>query len=184
MRRTLPSFLTAILTAILFSLIALPVSAQNETGLPARMTADEVDKIPDYILSRAAASTGITAPPNFDVRTMAEWEEIEYLCVTWTQYISTVREIVRHAVEEVDVIIFCSDSNAVKSNLQNNGISTARVHYLERDFDSVWIRDYGANTIYKEDVDSLMLVDWIYNRPRPNDDVIPQELSTYLGLPL
>ena len=33
-------------------------------------------------------------------------------------------------------------------------------------------------------VDSLFLVDWIYNRPRPDDDVFPEALSNYLDIDL
>lgn len=163
---------------------ALPQFLSAQTGLPKGLAPSEIAKIPDYRASRSAASAGYVVPPNHDVRTMAEWEEIEYLMVTWTQYTSTVREIVRHAVEEVDVIIICSDSNSVKSNLSNNNISTSRVHFIQSGFDSVWIRDYGANTVYKNEVDSVKLVEWIYNRPRPLDDVIPTQVSNYLGYDL
>jgi agmatine/peptidylarginine deiminase len=160
------------------------VFAQHLEGLPRWMTADEELLIPAYRDSRAAAATGITTPPPYAVRTMAEWEEIDYLCVTWTQYTATVREIVRNAVEEVDVIIVCSDSNQVISNLNSNNIPLTRVHFLEAPFNSIWIRDYGANTVYKDDVDSLLLIDWIYNRPRPLDDAIPEKIATELSIPL
>ena len=43
---------------------------------------------------------------------------------------------------------------------------------------------YGQNTVYKDDVDSLFLVDWIYNRPRPDDDDFPAALSNYLDIDL
>ena len=46
------------------------------------------------------------------------------------------------------------------------------------------MRDYGQNTIYENDVDSLYLVDWIYNRPRPDDDAFPEYLAESLGLDL
>jgi agmatine/peptidylarginine deiminase len=45
------------------------------------------------------------------------------------------------------------------------------------------MRDYGANTVYGNEVDDLILVDWIYNRPsRPNDNVCPEDIAEYLGL--
>jgi agmatine deiminase len=115
---------------------------------------------------------------------MAEWEEIDQLVVTWTSYTSTVRQIVRYAVDETNVLIICTDSNAVRNNLTSNGIPTTRVSFLQRPFDSVWMRDYGANTVYQNAVDSVLLVEWIYNRPRPNDDVLPEAIATKLGLPL
>jgi agmatine/peptidylarginine deiminase len=54
---------------------------------------------------------------------------------------------------------------------------------LPANYDSVWMRDYGANPAYANDVEDLFLVDWIYNRPtRPNDNSSPQYIADYLGL--
>src|SRR6185295_7092498 len=63
-------------------------------------------------------------------------------------------------------------------------ISIYNIKFLEEPYNSVWCRDYGQWNIYKDDVDELSFVDWIYNRPRPLDDVIPIALSDYTGLPL
>ncbi len=58
------------------------------------------------------------------------------------------------------------------------------VSFLEVPFNSIWGRDYGAESMYKNEVDSLYLLDWIYNRPRPEDDVMPLTIAAYLGLPI
>ncbi|MFT5971896.1 MAG: agmatine deiminase, partial [Cryomorphaceae bacterium] len=55
---------------------------------------------------------------------------------------------------------------------------------VDAESNSIWIRDYGANTVYGNRVDTLTLVDWIYNRPRPDDDVIPDVLADVLGINL
>ncbi|NNK79968.1 MAG: T9SS type A sorting domain-containing protein, partial [Flavobacteriales bacterium] len=55
---------------------------------------------------------------------------------------------------------------------------------IEDNFDSIWGRDYGAHTIYRDDVDELLLVDWIYNRNRPADDNIPITIAQHAGVPL
>ncbi|RMG61203.1 MAG: hypothetical protein D6722_19995 [Bacteroidetes bacterium] len=114
---------------------------------------------------------------------MAEWEEIEYLVVTWTQYIPVLRDIVRYAQEEAKVLIICSDSNAVRDYLSLRNIPLTQVSFLQTPYNSIWVRDYGANSVYAGSVDSLLLVDWIYNRPRPADDTIPRVLARQLGLP-
>jgi agmatine/peptidylarginine deiminase len=41
-----------------------------------------------------------------------------------------------------------------------------------------------GNSCYTNEVDSLIMVDWKYNRPRPEDDVIPQSISQMLNIPL
>ena len=51
------------------------------------------------------------------------------------------------------------------------------VEVVDAESNSIWIRDYGANTVYKEYNDGRVLVDWLYNRPRPDDDAIPRCLG-------
>jgi agmatine/peptidylarginine deiminase len=126
----------------------------------------------------------ITVPPTLPVRTAAQWEEAQALVITWTGFPSIQRQIVAAAQQECNVIIHCSDSNSVKTNLTSNGVPLTNVKFIEVPFNSIWIRDYAANTCYLNDVDSLILVDWIYNRPRPDDDDIPLAYSSYLNIPL
>ena len=127
---------------------------------------------------------GISTPPPYDnIRTAAEWEEVQALVITWTnQYNSIQRKIVDAAQEECKVIIHCSDSNQVKSYLNGQGIPDVNIDYIEAPYNSIWIRDYGANTCYANMVEDVFLTDWIYNRPRPSDDVIPDAYGNYLGL--
>ncbi len=158
--------------------------AQQRNDLPKGFAPHEWDLLSDYNTARAGGQRGITSPPSFSVRTMAEWEEIQSLVITWTSYQDVLTEIVRHAKLECEVIIICSDSNQVKSHLNSNGINSINVSFIEDGYDSVWMRDYGGNTIYKDDVDSVMLVDWIYNRPRPDDDVIPEGVAALKNIPI
>ncbi len=41
------------------------------------------------------------------------------------------------------------------------------------------MRDYGGSPCYLNDVISLVWVDWIYNRPRPLDDAMPELFGQY-----
>src|SRR5688500_2851449 len=127
---------------------------------------------------------GMTIPPGLPARTAAQWEEVQALVITWTGFPSILAQIVDAAQEECTVIIHCSDSNTVKSDLIGYSVPLTNVKYIEVAYNSIWIRDYGANTVYLNDVDSLVLVDWIYNRPRPDDDVIPDAYAALLGIPL
>src|SRR5690606_38456251 len=58
------------------------------------------------------------------------------------------------------------------------------VEFIHAPTNSIWIRDYAGNTVYTNDVGELALVDWIYNRPRPLDNVIPTYHADYLDIPL
>lgn len=140
-----------------------------------------------FLFSSVSAQQIITSPPPVSsLRSMAEWEEVQALVITWRSYPDVLREIVRYAQVQCPVIIHCSDSNAVKSNLMSNNVAIGtNVKFIQTPNNSVWIRDYGANSVYVNDVDSLILVDWVYNRPtRVQDDTIPRAYARKLNLPI
>jgi agmatine/peptidylarginine deiminase len=176
-------------TSLVFAL-ALMVQSKNisaqepEPGMLPIGFAPGEELLMNSYLNRHTNNRSITTPPTLPVRTAAQWEEAQALVITWTGFPSIHRQIVAAAQQECNVIIHCSDSNAVKSSLTGAGIPLTNVKYLEVPFNSIWIRDYAANTCYLNDVDSLILVDWIYNRPRPDDDDIPLAYSSYLNIPL
>lgn len=166
---------------LILTLISIKTQAQD---LPVGFTDEELRMLPTYRFP-GHGNKAITTPPGGSVRAMAEWEEVQALIISWkTSYLSTIREIVRYGRLETRVIIICTDSNAVKTSLTSANIPLGNISYLEEPTNSVWMRDYGANPMYRNDVDSLFLVDWIYNRPRPQDDVLPTALATYLNLPI
>lgn len=133
-----------------------------------------------------------TLPPAQPVRNMAQWEEVQALTITWTTYQSVLKEIVRAARLETQVYIVCgsqctgsTDSASVKNYLlQSPAVPLSNVHFVYAPCNTVWTRDYSANTCYMNDVDSLLLVDWKYNRPRPKDDSLPRVMSKVLNIPL
>lgn len=131
----------------------------------------------------ATTSSAITTPPNFPVRAAAEWEEVQALFITWTSFPAIQKEIVRYAQQECKVVIVCTDSNTVKNYLTTNNVPITNVGFLKRPYNTIWMRDYGGNTVYKNEVEDLLMVDWIYNRPRPKDDTIPAAHANYFGIP-
>lgn len=162
------------------ALFTIPVIAQND--LPAGMAPGEPAMMPAYINN--LDPNGITTPPASAVRTAAEWEEMQAITITWTSYQSVLREIVRAAQQEAQVYIVCTDSVTVKNYLTAGSVPLVNLHFLLVPYNSVWIRDYGQNTCYTNDVDSLILVDWIYNRPRPKDDTIPRRVASAFNIPI
>ena len=166
----------------LFFLFSFSIVFSQTDFLLKEMTFDEQTKMEDYLLNLSIGSDVITTPPPFSVRTMAEWEEIQSLTIAWEGFDPILTEIVRNSVDQCKVFIACDNTNEVSSYLINSGVSTDNVEYLDVSTNSIWMRDYGQNTIYENDVDSLSLVDWIYNRPRPDDDVFPEYLADYLDL--
>ena len=132
------------------------------------------------------SSAVITDPPEGPVRSMAEWEEQQAVVLTWASDFPILAELTRLLKDDVEVIIICNNATTVNSILNNLDIDTSEnVRIIEDEFNSVWVRDYGPNSAYLNDVDSLILIDWIYNRPfRTRDDVLSERISEELDIPL
>ncbi len=161
-----------ILTTVLFA---------QQKGQPHYLTPAEQALLETY--QPPVSTRGNPEPPPVPVRTMAEWEELSGLMITWASYYDILAQIVDYAQEEVTVYIVCDDSTQVKNYLQYSGVELKNLKFLIEDYNTVWCRDYGPWTAYAEDTDSLYIIDWIYNRPRPDDDVIPSAFADYIGVP-
>lgn len=133
-----------------------------------------------------------TTPPAKPVRAMAEWEELSALTISWRDSQSRkliLVEIVRAARQECKVIICCNDQATVteaKNMLTNGGVDiSSNVEFFLTPTNTIWIRDYGPNCVYANNVDSMYIVDWIYNRPdRTKDNAVPITLGQYLNVPV
>ena len=169
-----------IYSGFLFSLLFLN-SVNAQEVLPKGLTQEEKLLLPNYQFTKNKRTPAPTSP----VRTSAQWEEVEYLLIRWTtQYQNIQRQIVQAAVKECKVLIATTSENTVRTYLTNNGVELTNVRFLNAPSNSIWIRDYAANTIYSNDVGERALVDWIYNRPRPQDDILPVKHAEYVGVPL
>ena len=155
--------------------------SQEKPVLPHNLSEDEKALVSEFQFT----SQRFTPPPSGPVRAAAEWEEVEYLLVTWQpSFPNILRQIVAAGVEECKVIITTQNEASVANYLTTNGVDLTNVIFLDTDWDSIWIRDYAGNTIYSDDVGELALTDWIYNRPRPNDDVMPTAHAAEVGIPI
>jgi len=102
-----------------------------------------------------------------------------------------IADIIYYAKDEVKVLVYCSGENfnnvvaRAQSQLKDFGFTDVEVEnlvFIESSFDKrVWIRDFGAHTIYKDEVDSRFMIDWLYDPEYKNADTIVSPLmSTYL----
>lgn len=157
-----------------------------QVDLPQGLTDKERDLLPTYQRPVPGLTENITSPPDMPLRSMAEWEELQALVVTWTSYKPVLAQIIQHAREEAEVVVVTNNVGNAQNELLNiyNLGNLDNITFVQAPFNSVWLRDYGANTVYGNDVDSLLLVDWIYNRPRPADDQVPYAIGNALGLPV
>lgn len=166
--------------------LSLQMSAQDTH----RMHPSERSLIPSYmgqVASRSASGVLNTVPPASPVRTIAEWEELQALMVGWRSYPSILRQIVAAAKQQTRVIVVYASPDSPASltaYLAAGGVDTVNVTFLNAPVNSVWSRDYGPWSAYTNDVDTLITIDWIYNRPRPADDAIPSVISSHINTPI
>lgn len=169
------------LILFLFFLSNSLLLAQEKNTLPNGLSDTEKELITNFEFRNSQ----ITPPPSTPIRTMAEWEEIEYIVVSWDDgFKNILRQIVDAAVKECKVIIVTRNQSSVSNYLTSNGVDITNVRFLNANSDSIWMRDYAGNTIYSNDVEERGLTDWIYNRPRPNDDVVPSAYANLLNIPI
>ena len=171
------SFLISLQSSFYFSQNILPnKSTKNEISVRLLLIIK--------IISNTRSSSVITTQPIGNLRTMAEWEEVQAICITWTGYKSILAKIVEEVQSECEVIILCNNVNSAQNELTNYGVSLTNVNFIATSYNSIWMRDYGGNTVYKDYVDSLILVDWIYNRNRPFDNNSPGVIGNLKGIPV
>jgi agmatine/peptidylarginine deiminase len=155
--------------------------SQDREILPKGFSQTEKGIISQYEFKNSRLSD----PPTGPVRTAAEWEEVEYLVVTWQSgFQGILRQIVAAGIAECKVIITTQNETSVSNYLTAGGVDLTNVIFMNENWDSIWIRDYAGNTIYADDVGERAITDWIYNRPRPNDDVIPSAHALLADIPI
>lgn len=132
-----------------------------------------------------------TTPPNFtNLRAMAEWEEVQAQTISWTSFPAILKQIVAAARLETQVIILSDDVQSTEEYLLTTNSGGAafsnldNISIIDANYDSIWLRDYASNPVYGNEVDSLILVDWMYNRDRPNDDTSPAYIADALNIDL
>jgi len=124
-----------------------------------------------------------TLEPPAPVRQPAEFDPMQGVLIRYPLGISTA--IIAEMAE--DVIIYCVVSSysqtSAYNTLNNGGVNMDNVEFLIADTDTYWIRDYGPWFIFSGN-NEPGITDFIYNRPRPDDNAIPSFCATYFGINL
>ena len=123
-----------------------------------------------------------TDPPAPPVRNIAEFERMTGVLIRYPLGISL--DIIREIAE--DITIYCLVSSAQQDNAFNSfnnfDINMDNVQFVVGSTDSYWTRDYGPWWVVDGDRE-VSIVDFTYNRPRPNDNNAPFKVSEYLNVP-
>ncbi|MDD3578726.1 MAG: agmatine deiminase family protein [Candidatus Cloacimonetes bacterium] len=130
-----------------------------------------------------------TPAPSSPVRPIAEFEPASHVLIRYPLGIPT--SLVVQLSNTADVICFVNSSSTASSasnSFNSAGVNMERVSFMIAETDSYWTRDFGPWFIYDGNGD-YAVVDFRYNRPRPNDNMIPQLFAqeydlTYYGMSL
>ncbi len=173
----------------LFIGLMAPPRADAQTYLDASRSPDGVISLPHeltpeerLILDQIGMGHRVTPPPSEQpVRNAAEFDRMQGVLIRYPLGVSTA--IVREMAE--DVIVYCvvtsSQQGQAYNAFQSAGVNMDHVVWVNASSDSYWTRDYGPWFIYDNALD-CSIIDTIYNRPRPNDDRIPEVLAGQLGI--
>jgi agmatine deiminase len=122
-----------------------------------------------------------TRAPEGEVRNPAEWERSEGVIIRWPLGISI--SLVAEMSEDLivtTIVANSSEENSARNSYSAGGVNMANVQFILAPTNSIWTRDYGPWFIFEDN--TLAIVDHIYNRPRPYDDLIPQVIGAQWGL--
>ena len=125
----------------------------------------------------------LLVPPPGPLRNVAEFESMEGVLIRYTFGISyTVIAEMSEDVTVYTIVASSSEQSTVLSQYQSHGVNTANCEFLIAASDSYWTRDYGPWFIFNGN-DELGVIDFNYNRNRPNDNQIPSKFALYKGFP-
>ena len=167
-----------VLMVVLFSLITLMAEKnllQENPLLGHYLTEQEITMPVDRDFYQ-------TDPPS-SARNIAEFEPMEGVLIRYPFGISY--SLIASLSQEDKVVTIVANTayqNSVISSYTSHGVNLANCEFLIANSNSYWCRDYGPWYIY--DGSEIAIVNFIYNRPRPDDNDIPIEVADFLNIPL
>ena len=123
-----------------------------------------------------------TDPPIGPVRNIAEYEPMQGALIRYPFGIST--SIIKEIAQDVKVYCLVSSGlqNSAYNSMNNADVNMDNVEFILGGTDSYWTRDYGPWWVVDGNGE-VGIVDFTYNRPRPNDNDAPLKVSDHLNVP-
>ena len=125
-----------------------------------------------------------TDPPEGGGRMVAEFEPMQAVLIRYP--LGIPYSVIAEMAADLPVITIVS-SNTQATQVLNlytqNGINTDNCSFLIAQSDSYWTRDYGPWYVFDGNKQPG-IVDFPYDRPRPNDNLIPVKVAEHLGINL
>lgn len=164
-------FISLTLTSIAF--------ANIEKNLPIGLTEQESSIYSDYLLQPQRDS--ITKSPVAPVHALGEWEEADAAMTLWNN-----TSLLKALSENGNVKIIADNKSDMQSwdgIIKSKGLVSSKFSYYTIPTNSMWVRDYGPWWIVDGE-GKFGIVDTVYNRPRPLDDLVPDYIGKELNVPV
>jgi agmatine/peptidylarginine deiminase len=152
---------------------------ENPESLPNWLTPEEMLRLDEIGLR-----IDPTDPPPGPARAVGEFEPMSGVLIRYPLGIplSLVSAMSQH-VTVVTIVSSQYYQNQAVNSYTSNGVNLDNCEFMIAPTNSYWTRDYGPFYVFDGD-NELGVVNYSYNRPRPNDDNIPVVFANYFDMPL
>lgn len=168
--------------AVLAFLYFQSISAQEPSRYPVKRLTHHLS--PEEAQNRHLIGKNFveTNPPDGAITSLGEFERAKGVLIAYPFGIpmTLIREMARDA-RVTTLVTGQSQENTVRNQYTNAGVNLDNCNFIYAATDSYWTRDYGPWFIAYGD-DQVGIVDFPYNRPRPNDDEVPKVVATAMGV--
>lgn len=165
----------------------------EDGAIPRSLTRTEREYIEEQPLTLLRSAT---PPPIGPVRTVAEYEPVEAILMSYRgpgSWKDILDEMAFYITTQGDADVHVVVPNQAGVNEVNQfminiaGADPERVQIFVQPTDTIWVRDFGPRYVFEGDVRAV--IDHTYNRPRPLDDALPSYIANvqnqpYYKLPL
>jgi agmatine/peptidylarginine deiminase len=125
-----------------------------------------------------------TDPPTGNVFSLGEFERNTGVLIAYPGKFGIPTTLVREMARDAVVTTLVSNltqENKVRNIYSGAGVNLNNCQFIYAPTNFYWTRDYGPWYIAYGN-DQIGIVDFPYNRPRPNDDEVPKIVASALGL--
>lgn len=174
-----------VLFLVVFLMATMGLNAQKYSPGNYRLT-HELTPEEKAKMERSEREFTETDPPTGEVRNIAEWEPMEGVLVTYDYGFGIPYSLIAEMSQDCRVTTLVSGSseeNTVRSYYTSNGVNLDNCDFIYHNADSWWTRDYSPWYIAIDD-NEVGIINFPYNRPRPNDNDVPIAVSEQLGVGL
>ena len=167
---------------LVFALFAFGASAQETGKYPKQSLTHHMTPEEELRRGEIGRSFVETDPPAGVITSLGEFERSEGALIRYPFGIpmTVIREMARDA-KVTTLVTGLSQENTVRSQYATAGVNLDNCNFIYAPTDSYWTRDYGPWYI-AYDNNQIGIVDFPYNRPRPNDDEVPKVVANSLGI--